>query len=792
MSWLRVMVPYEGTTADLADRLSLTGLAVDAILRPGAEVSGVIAAEVRHVEKHPDADKLHLVKAFDGKTERHIVCGASNYAVGDLVPLAVPGAVLPGGFEISSRKVRGEVSDGMLCSAKELGLGADHSGILILGEDEEPGADLVNDLGLDDEVLDIDVLPNRPDALSILGVAREVAAIWGLDVSLPELTLEEEDEDIQDLISIEVLAEAECPRYTARILRGATTRGLSPWWLRRRLILCGMRPIDPIVDATNHQMLEIGQPLHAFDLAQVRGGKIRVRTANKDETLETLDGQTRRLVERDLLICDADRPIALAGVMGGADSEVSAATTDVLLESATFEAMTVARTSRRMDLRSEAAQRFERGVDPAIVEVANDRCAALIAALTGAKVVKGRAAGGPGPEPRPRIVLSGSGVSRVLGSRIDAATAEQILVSLGAEVERADDSLAVTPPSWRPDIRISADVIEEIARMYGYDRIGETLPHGGRVGGLPSSELVRRKVMQAARGAGCDEAMTLSLLSPKVADALSLPSDHPWRRTVALANPLSEEESRLRPSLLPGLIETARRNVARRALAVRLVETGTVFSPRGEEVQEDQRVAVLLTGDRGEGWHAQEQHLDLFDARTVLDQIADALGTEISVEPMSEPSVPYHPGRSARVVVDGRDIGVLAELHPDLVRDLELPQRVAVFEIDLAPLVDRSTEARAPELSRFPAITRDLALEVPADIPSAEVLAVVSDAGGDLTESVRLFDRYAGAQVAEGRVSLAMEISIRAMDRTLTDEEAAQVMGGIEAEVSSRGWLVRG
>lgn len=791
LSWLREFVPYEGTADELADRLSLTGLAVDAVLRPAQGVSGIIVAEVRSVDRHPDADKLHLVKAFDGSAERDIVCGASNYAVGDLVPLAAPGARLPDGMEIAKRKVRGEISDGMLCSAKELGLGADHSGILILDRDAEPGKDLIASLNLDDEVLDIDVLPNRPDALSILGVAREVAAIYGLKLTVPELTLRESDEDASEVVSIEVVDVDGCPRYSARIIRGATSAGTSPWWLRRRLILCGMRPIDPIVDATNHQMLEIGQPLHAFDLSTIRGAEIRVRSAHAEEEITTLDGQDRKLAEGDLLICDADRPIALAGVMGGADTEVSTSTTDLLLESATFNAMRVARTARRLDLRSEAAQRFERGVDPAIVEVANARCAALIAALTGARVSKGSALGGPGAEAPPRILVTATWISRVLGTEITADTASTILTAIGSQVESSDDSLAVTPPTWRPDIRIPPDLVEEVARLYGYDRIAQTLPEGGRIGGLPATERTRRRALAAARGAGCDEALTLSLISPEVPDRMKLPSGHPWRTMVALANPLSEEESRLRPSLIPGILEAARRNIARRASTVRLVEVGTVFSANGDQVVEDQRLTAVLTGLAADGWHAPERALDLFDARGVLDAVCGSLGVEVSVVPDEAPPPQFHPGRCGTILIHGRSVGHVAELHPDLADAMELPKRVAVLDIAIAPLVDMTTAAVAPELSKFPALDRDIALVVPATVASTHVLEVVRSSGGSLIESVDLFDRYAGEQVAAGSVSLALAIRMRAPDRTLTDDEGAAVMASVAAAAMNEGWSVR-
>lgn len=791
LSWLRAFVPYEGETGALAERLSLAGLAVEQIIRPAQAIDGVIVAEVLEVAKHPDADSLQLVVVDDGRGPRNIVCGASNYIVGDRVPLAVPGSSLPGGIEIGKRKVRGQESDGMLCSGRELGLGADHSGILILDRDEKPGASLVDALELDDEVLELDVLPNRPDALSILGIAREIAALFGLPLTVPGLVIDESSEPAEDAIRVEVADPIGCPRYTARILRGIGARGRSPWWLRRRLLLSGMRPIDPIVDATNHQMLEVGQPLHAFDLATLRGATIRVRAATPGETLGTLDGQIRQLVEGDLLICDADRPIALAGVMGGADTEVTETTTDVLLESASFDARRIAATSRRLDLRSEAAQRFERGIDLAIVEVANARCAALIASLTGATVASGTVADGPGALDPPRIVTSVSWLASAIGAPITDEIADTTLSAIGCDLDRDGDTLVVVPPTWRPDMVAAEDVAEEVARLYGYDRIPETLPSGARTGGLSPAQLNERKVRAALLATGADEAVTLSLIAPDLPDRLDLPAEHPWRGVIAVANPLSDQESRLRPSLLPGLLEAAHRNVSRRVLPVRLFEVGTVFEARGNEVLESKRCALVLTGPAPGGWHAAGRTLDVFDARAALDAIASALGVSFTIEQDEDPPAPFHPARTGLVLVAGEVLGTVGELHPRTADAFELPDRVALLDLDLDPLLGRHTAARAIEVPRLPAVDRDLALVVDARTPSTLIADTIRRAGGDLVESVELFDRYVGAQVGEGKVSLAYAIRLRAVDRTLTDEEAAAVMTAIEGSARDQGWTIR-
>jgi phenylalanyl-tRNA synthetase beta chain len=791
LSWLRTFVPYEGDADALAERLSLAGLAVEQVLRPAREIQGVIVGEVLEVDKHPDADSLQLVVVDDGKEKRNIVCGASNYVVGDKVPLAVPGSMLPGGIEIGRRKVRGAPSEGMLCSGKELGLGADRSGILILDQDHKVGSELIRALELDDEVLDIDVLPNRPDALSILGVAREVAALYGLELSVPVLTLDEDDEPAENFITVEVAEENGCPRYTARILKDVPIRGVSPWWIRRRLLLCGMRPIDPIVDATNHQMLEIGQPLHAFDLSKIQSGTIRVRAAYDGEILETLDGQRRELVTGDLLICDADRPIALAGVMGGADTEVSSETSDILLESATFASTHIAATSRRLDLRSEAAQRFERGVDPAIVDVANARCAALIAAVTGARVLKGLVAAGPGAPVSQGIPTTTSWLAARIGAPITTEIVETTLRAIGCEVDAKGDAIGVMPPSWRPDIVAPEDLSEEVARLYGYDRIPETLPSGGRTGGLNSEQRDRRRIRAALLAQGFDEAVTLSLLAPDIADQLSLPSEHPWRLLVAVANPLSDQESRLRPSLIPGLLEAAKRNAARRVLPITLFEIGNVFDPHGDQVHETQRCSVLLAGPARTGWHSQIRQLDVFDARGALDAIGAALGIEVQIDQDFEPPMPFHPARTGLISSSGQVVGLLGELHPRVAAAFELPERVALLDLDLSTLLGNESPVRAREVPKLPSVDRDIAIIVDDETPSSQVLAALREAAGELLESVDIFDRYVGPQIGEGKSSLAFTLTLRAPDRTLTDEDAGGVMSSIEQRIAAEGWSVR-
>lgn len=788
LSWLRDFVDIEVGADALAERLSLTGLTVDGVIRPCEGVRGVVVAEVLAKRDHPDADKLMLVMVHDGVGERPIVCGARNFEVGDKVPLAKPGAVLPGGFEIGTRKVRGELSEGMLCSAKELGLGADHSGILIADPGAEPGRDLIEALDLDDAILDIDVLPNRPDALSILGIAREIAALYGLDLRCPELPAYASAPG--PAVTVAVEDPTACPRYTARTIIDVSGGQGSPWWLRRRLALAGMRPIDPIVDATNHTMLELGQPLHAFDLGTIDGAQIRVRTAHAGESIITLDGQSRALEPGDLLICDASRPVALAGVMGGSDTEVSEVTSTILLESASFAPMSIARTARRLDLRSEAAQRFERGVDPAIIEDASERCAALIARLTGGSVGEAMVADGPGTAMPTPIEVSSRAINARLGTDLQIEPIVALLGSVGCAVRAQGDDLEVTPPTWRPDITIAEDLSEEVARLYGYDRIEGSLPPGARVGGLTDAQTRGRLVRSVMLARGCNEAVTLSLLPPDFADRLSLPEGHSWRTTTSLTNALSAEESLLRPSLVPGLLDAARRNSSRRVLPVRVFETGTTFHRDGAVLNEHRRIAALLHGPARSGLHGSARDLDIIDARDLVHAIAERLGVSLSLTPTDLGS-PLHPGRAALVKRDGNVIGWLAELLPRVGEALELVGRVAVFELDLDELVAEAPRPMAPVLPRHPSLDRDLAVVIPEGTRAAEVLEVIRSAGGPLLESVGAFDRYSGSQIGEGKVSLAFALRLRADDRTLTDDEAATVLNAVTSAIAERGWAIR-
>jgi phenylalanyl-tRNA synthetase beta chain len=793
LSWLREFVPVEADADELAAKLSVSGFAVEEILKPARGVSGVVIGEVREVRDHPNSDKLVLVRVFDGSVERDIVCGARNFREGDRVPIAVPGAKLPGGVEIGSRKVAGEVSDGMLCSARELELSDDHSGIMVLDADSPLGEDIVRALALDDVILHLDVTTNRGDALSIVGIAREVAALYGLPLTVPEPAVAERGEDAAMLATVRIEDARGCPRYLARVITGVRI-GPSPFWMQRRLMAAGMRPISNVVDVTNYVLLERGQPLHAFDLDTLTDHTIVVRKPRKGERITTLDGIDRALTAGDVAICDADRPVAVAGVMGGAETEVTDKTGRILLESAYFDPLRIRATAGRMRWRSEASIRFERGADPEGVPAGAARACELLAEIAGATIARGAIDVYPKPVARKPIRLRVTRANGLLGTAVPAEEIQTHLRALGCEVVGATrTSMRVTPPTWRPDLSIEADLIEEVARLHGLDAILETLPSGGRTGGRTEAQRRCALVRTLLLGAGLSEANTLSLLPPWLPDRLALGDDHAWRRAARVANPLSEDESVLRPSLLPGLLLATQRNVARHVRPVALFEIGTTFHPDGEGLREQLEVAWILSGPAPDGWHAAERELDFFDAKGVLETVMAGLGVgewSVAAGDAGEPAL-LHPGRSAAVRMAGRDVGFVAELTPRAAGRLEIPGRVAVGSLTLAALVEHAGRGDVAVPSRFPPVTRDLALVVPEDVPAAEVERAIRGAAGPVLAGLRLFDVYRGEQVPEGQVSLAFALTLQDPERTLTDAEADAAIGAILDVARARAWSIR-
>jgi len=783
-------------SADLvARRLTAVGLEVEAVERLGAGLERVVAARIVASDSHPNAEKLSVTRVDAGQGEPlQIVCGAKNYQVGDVVPLATVGAVLPGGLKIEKAKLRGVESFGMLCSARELALSEDASGLLLLPRDVLPGTPIARALGLEDVILEVNVTPNRPDALSHLGIARELAAILGVPVRRPEARLAEAGPPAADAVRIRIDAPEKCARYTARVIEGVKI-GPSPAWLARRLEACGVRSISNVVDATNLVLLELGHPLHAFDLEKVAGREIVVRTARPGERITTLDGKDRALDPDDLLIADRDRGSALAGIMGGGDSEISGGTTRVLLESAWFQPSTVRRSSRRHGLKTEASYRFERGADPGMVVPAVDRCAALIAELSGGKVRPGVVDVNPRSIPSPEVRLRWHRSAEVLGMDVPRAEAERILSGLGFQERAADGEGAVwAVPSWRVDVSLEEDLIEELARTRGYDAIPETLP-GNAVDtpAEPDEARALARIRAALEAAGFSEAVNFSFVAARELEPFQhgvATGDGTGRALgIALKNPISADLAVMRTTVVPSLLRNAVHNLRQRVEDVRLYEIARAYWPNPDPADrpstESVKVSGVLLGRRSPvGWTVGGDAVDFYDAKAAVQGVLDSLGIgEVTWVAKGEPWL--HPRTSARLARGGEGLGVVGELHPRVAQAFDLPRGTFAFELHLDVLLKYAR--LVPQYRRIPhlpAVLRDLAVVVEEGVTAASVEAVVREE--PLVEDVILFDVYRGAPLRPGSKNLALAIRYRAPDRTLTDAEADTAHKGILQRLASR------
>ena len=818
LSWLRDHTDADASTSadDVLAALVRVGLEEEAV--HGGDVTGpVVVGEVLDVQPEPQKNGKTInwcqVRTGPGDEDvRGIVCGAHNFGPGDHVVVALPGAVLPGGFVITARKTYGHVSDGMICSSLELGIGDDHAGILVLSEadltDVRPGDDALPLLGLDDVTIEVNVTPDRGYCFSLRGVAREYALSTGggfrdpSDVEAPRADDEGHPVRISD--HAPVRGRQGCRRYVARTVRGVDASAPSPAWMQRVLQACGMRPISLAVDVTNYVMLATGQPLHAFDLDRLRGPVV-VRRARPGERLTTLDDVERRLDPEDLLITDEDaegssRVMAIAGVMGGASSEVGPTTRNVLVESAWFDPVTVARSARRHKLSTEASRRFERGVDTDLA----DRAAELAVRLL---VEHGGGSAGAAVTdvderlPREPVRMRADLPARLSGLTLTDEQVDDALRAVGCDVERSGDAVVVNPPSWRPDLVEGADLVEEVARVVGYETIPAVLPEAPAGRGLTRRQRLRRSVAGQLAGLGLVEVLTYPFVPEGRHDALQLPADDPRRRALRLANPLSEQAPLLRTSLLDTLVDAARRNLSRGARDLGLFEIGRVFRPDGAAAApvtlpapgtrpDDEtldrlragvpaqplRCAVLLTGAREPaGWWGAGRPVDWADAVETVQAVARGLGVRLVVS--QDEHAPWHPGRCARLALpDGTLVGHAGELAPAALTALELPERTCAAEVDLDVLLAAVPDVvRAEPLSTYPVALRDVALVVPVDVPAARVETALREGAGSLLEEVRLFDEYRGEQVGAGQRSLAYRLVLRAPDRTLTGDEATAV-----------------
>lgn len=780
LRWLQELVPIDVPVEKLTELLDISGTKVEEVFRPRGEINGVVVAEVLDISEHPNADNLTLVDVKTGDdSDQRVVCGAKNLTIGDRVPLATVGALLPG-MEITERKIRGQVSRGMLCSASELGVSRDQSGILILSPDAPLGDDVSALLRLDDTTIELEITPNRPDCMSMLGVAREVAALLGHEVVYPDVDVETSDE-LASPVEVEIRDATGCPRYVAAFVDGVQIRP-SPSWMSSRLLRAGIRPISNVVDVTNYVMLELGHPLHAFDATYISGPRIVVRRAKSGERFVTLDGVERTMHSDDVMIADPKHAVAIGGVMGGEDSEISPETTSIILEAAYFDPATVALTARRQLLRTESSARFERGMDPEAPPRAASRAARLIKELAGGTVSSTVVDSYPVEIARQSITLRPQRTEALLGISISSGSQAQLLRSIELPVEERDEVLEVEVPGFRPDLRREADLIEEVARLASFDRLPATLPPG-RIGTLDRDQLLDRNVRRVLTTLGAQEAWTESFMSAVDAETLKLTAA-PMR----ISNPMSEEQNLMRTSLLPGLLRAAARNVAHRAEGVALFEVARVYEDEGQTLpQEAVMLAGVFCGHRApKSWNRGEQVWDFFSVKGVLESLYATLG----LEPpgfIAAAGGPFHPTRGASLVQGSGPIGAFGELDPRLCDELDVPQGTIVFELSVASMAFLiQGKASVEEVPRLPATYIDLAVVVAAGIPAEQVEAVVRAAGAPDVVAVRLFDLYEGDQVGEGKKSLAFSLEMRASDRTVTDEEAMKVRDRILFALAER------
>ncbi len=794
-SWLKEFVDIHLQPQELADRLTMAGLEVEEITPLAPGFSGVVVGQVLKIERHPNADRLSLCEVKTDKGLHTIVCGAKNMKPMDKVALALPGAALPEGGRIERVEIRGVRSDGMMCSPKELGLGDDESGILILPEDTELGLDLSDAFNLKDTILEIGITPNRPDCLSIIGIAREVAALTGTRLKSPEPTVSKlTPEPVDDQITIEIKAPSLCPRYTAKIVKGVEIKP-SPFWMSYRLESLDIRSINNVVDITNYVLLERGQPLHAFDYHTISDRKIIIRTAEDGEKVSTLDGVERELNRDMLVIADIDKVLAIAGVMGGLNSEVSEGTTTVLLESAYFNPSSIRRTSRELNLSTESSYRFERGVDPEDnITEAIERAARLMVRYAGAKVVsdtidvcKTKTSSAP-------IRFRPSRVNAVLGTDIKEKEMVSILKGLGIETGKDDGSFTAKPPSFRIDLKEEIDIIEEIARVRGYSEIAETLP---RITTSPvrlsRGELLERRIRDYLIDSGFFEVMNYSFLSPVILEALGFEKE----RLIPIMNPLTQEQSVMRPSLIPSLVENMRYNLSYKNTDLTIFEIGKVFyrDVEGGGMVEHKRLAGLATGSRWKGlWCMDREDVDHFDIKGVLEGILTLMDIDIE-------EVDYHPLNTCRYMdsdgsytigIRDRELGMIGEIDIDTLEALEIEQPAIVFDMDLDALIEISGQRRKRfrPLPRLPSVERDISIILDDSITAKRVKEVILSVDDENIRDVRIFDLYRGKEIPEGRKSIALRITYLSTEKTLTEDEVnaihSRVIDRLKEELDAR------
>ncbi|HDC8038724.1 TPA: phenylalanine--tRNA ligase subunit beta [Staphylococcus aureus] len=794
--WLKEYVTIDDSVSDLAERITRTGIEVDDLIDYTKDIKNLVVGFVKSKEKHPDADKLNVCQVDIGEDEPvQIVCGAPNVDAGQYVIVAKVGGRLPGGIKIKRAKLRGERSEGMICSLQEIGISSNYipksfeSGIYVFSESQVPGTDALQALYLDDQVMEFDLTPNRADALSMIGTAYEVAALYNTKMTKPETTSNELELSANDELTVTIENEDKVPYYSARVVHDVTIEP-SPIWMQARLIKAGIRPINNVVDISNYVLLEYGQPLHMFDQDAIGSQQIVVRQANEGEKMTTLDDTERELLTSDIVITNGQTPIALAGVMGGDFSEVKEQTSNIVIEGAIFDPVSFRHTSRRLNLRSESSSRFEKGIATEFVDEAVDRACYLLQTYANGKVLKDRVSSGELGAFITPIDITADKINRTIGFDLSQNDIVTIFNQLGFDTEINDDVITVLVPSRRKDITIKEDLIEEVARIYGYDDIPSTLPVFDKVtsGQLTDRQYKTRMVKEVLEGAGLDQAITYSLVSKEDATAFSIQQ----RQTIDLLMPMSEAHASLRQSLLPHLIEAASYNVARKNKDVKLFEIGNVFFANGEGELPDQveYLSGILTGDYVVNqWQGKKETVDFYLAKGVVDRVSEKLNLEFSYRRADIDGL--HPGRTAEILLENKVVGFIGELHPTLAADNDL-KRTYVFELNFDALMAVSVGyINYQPIPRFPGMSRDIALEVDQNIPAADLLSTIHAHGGNILKDTLVFDVYQGEHLEKGKKSIAIRLNYLDTEETLTDERVSKVQAEIEAALIEQGAVIR-
>ncbi|HDI6907828.1 TPA: phenylalanine--tRNA ligase subunit beta [Staphylococcus aureus] len=794
--WLKEYVTIDDSVSNLAERITRTGIEVDDLIDYTKDIKNLVVGFVKSKEKHPDADKLNVCQVDIGEDEPvQIVCGAPNVDAGQYVIVAKVGGRLPGGIKIKRAKLRGERSEGMICSLQEIGISSNYipksfeSGIFVFSESQVPGTDALQALYLDDQVMEFDLTPNRADALSMIGTAYEVAALYNTKMTKPETTSNELELSANDELTVTIENEDKVPYYSARVVHDVTIEP-SPIWMQVRLIKAGIRPINNVVDISNYVLLEYGQPLHMFDQDAIGSQQIVVRQANEGEKMTTLDDTERELLTSDIVITNGQTPIALAGVMGGDFSEVKEHTSNIVIEGAIFDPVSIRHTSRRLNLRSESSSRFEKGIATEFVDEAVDRACYLLQTYANGKVLKDRVSSGELGAFITPIDITADKINRTIGFDLSQNDIVTIFNQLGFDTEINDDVITVQVPSRRKDITIKEDLIEEVARIYGYDDIPSTLPVFEKVtsGQLTDRQYKTRMVKEVLEGAGLDQAITYSLVSKEDATAFAMQQ----RQTIDLLMPMSEAHASLRQSLLPHLIEAASYNVARKNKDVKLFEIGNVFFANGEGELPDQveYLSGILTGDYVVNqWQGKKETVDFYLAKGVVDRVSEKLNLEFSYRRADIDGL--HPGRTSEILLENKVIGFIGELHPTLAADNDL-KRTYVFELNFDALMAVSVGyINYQPIPRFPGMSRDIALEVDQNIPAADLLSTIHAHGGNILKDTLVFDVYQGEHLEKGKKSIAIRLNYLDTEETLTDERVSKVQAEIEAALIEQGAVIR-